>query len=109
GGSVVGNRPADAGRRSGLKSWSEHAVRLLASRAGRSAAQLHTQAGGNPFYVTELLARPQDSVPASVREAPLARVMRLSPEARALLDLFSVVPIRIEGRLVGVDASAGGL
>src|SRR5205814_6485936 len=105
----LGNHPADAVRRIVLKPLSEGAVRLLASRTGRSAMQLHAQTGGNPFYVTELLASPQDSVPASVREAALARAMRLSPEARALLDLCSVVPTRIERRLIGEEASAGVL
>src|SRR5919107_5073337 len=37
---------------------SEEAVALLARRAGRDATDLHATSGGNPFFVTELLAAP---------------------------------------------------
>ena len=52
------------------------------SRAGRRS-EVHAQTGGNPFYVTELLASPPGSVPVTVRDATLARAFRLSPPARA--------------------------
>ncbi len=45
--------------------------------------------GGNPFFVTELLATPEaqhsDAVPARVRDAMLARIARLSPAAKRVL------------------------
>ncbi len=92
--SVLGNLPADAIRRVPVAPLTEAAVARLARHAGRSAAGVHAQTGGNPFYVTELLASPSGSVPATVREATLARAMRLSPAARAVLDLCSVAPTR---------------
>jgi ATP/maltotriose-dependent transcriptional regulator MalT len=94
--SVIGNLPADVVRRVPLGPLSETAVALLASRAGRPVERIHGQTGGNPFYVTELLASPPGRIPPTVRDATLARAARLSPEARDLLELCSVVPNRLE-------------
>jgi DNA-binding CsgD family transcriptional regulator len=94
--SVLGNLPTDVIRRVPIQPLSEAAVALLASRTGRPIERIHAQTGGNPFYVTELLASPPGSIPATVREATLARTMRLSPEARAVLEFCSVVPNRVE-------------
>jgi len=52
--------------------------------------------GGNAFYVTEVLAAPGWTVPLSVTDAVLARVSRLPPDARALVDLVSVAPGGLE-------------
>jgi tetratricopeptide (TPR) repeat protein len=81
------------------------AVRLLAERAGRDPEGLHRATGGNPFFVTEALASGGSGVPATVRDAVLARAARLSPEARELLDIASVVPLRIE--LALLERAAG--
>src|SRR5262249_52802738 len=47
--------------------------------------------GGNPFYVPEVLAAGSVTVPATVRDAVLARVSRLSPAAREVASLASVL------------------
>src|SRR4051794_3634156 len=62
--------------------------------AGGDGAALHKATGGNPFFVTEVLAAP-GGVPASVTDAVLARVGRLSPACRVALDQLSVVPSAI--------------
>jgi DNA-binding CsgD family transcriptional regulator len=67
---------------------------------------LHAQTGGNPFFVTEVLAAAGRLVPATVRDAVLARVGRLSPPVRAVVDACAVVPTRAETWLVA--ALAGG-
>ena len=56
--------------------------------------------GGNPLFVTEVLASGTDAVPLSVREAVLARASKVSPEGRQVLDLVSVVPGQVESSLV---------
>ena len=94
--SVLGNLPAEATRRVHLEPLTEVAVARLARVQGVAAGRIHAQTGGNPFYVTELLANPSGSIPATVREATLARAVKLSSEARAVLELCSVVPNRIE-------------
>src|SRR5215475_14051383 len=59
-------------------------VRELLSAAGSELdpEQLHERTGGNPFYVTEVLAAGDNEVPATVRDAVLARVARLPAAAR---------------------------
>jgi len=55
--SVVGDLPSKAVARLGLAPLSEQAVRSLAQQEHRSAEGLYVITGGNPFFVTEVLAR----------------------------------------------------
>src|SRR5450631_1342985 len=76
------------------------AVGELAKNSGRDAAQLHQITGGNPFFVSEALACPCDSVPETVRDAVLARLMRCSPPARELAEIVSMSPGKTEAWLI---------
>ena len=93
---VLGAIPQDAVQRIRLPLLSEKAVAQLARRVGRSDEGLHALTGGNPFFVTEVLAGERDRVPASVQDAVLARAAWLSDAARALLGPIAVVPGRAE-------------
>jgi DNA-binding CsgD family transcriptional regulator len=99
---VTGELPSGVTRRVRLRPLSAGAVRTLAREAGRSAGELHAITGGNPFFVTELLAAGDDEgeVPVTVRDAVLARVARVSPNARAVLELAAVVPARTDASLI---------
>jgi DNA-binding CsgD family transcriptional regulator/tetratricopeptide (TPR) repeat protein len=68
-------------------------VRELAAASGSSLDpdELHRETGGNAFYVTEVLAAPDGFVPATVRDAVLARAHRLSPAARQVLAAMAVL------------------
>jgi DNA-binding CsgD family transcriptional regulator/tetratricopeptide (TPR) repeat protein len=94
--SVLGTLPPRTVRRLPLAALSEAAVATLAGRSGPVAHDVHALSGGNPFFVTELLASSGGSVPATIREATLARAQRLSGAARELLNLCSVVPDRTD-------------
>jgi DNA-binding CsgD family transcriptional regulator len=94
--SVLGALPPRTVRRLPLAPLSEVAVATLAGRAGPIARDMHARTGGNPFFVTELLASPGGSVPVTIREATLARAQRLSGPAREVLNLCSVVPDRTD-------------
>ncbi len=89
---VIGDLPRAATHRISLSPLSEAAVAQLARQAGQPSANLHRITGGNPFFVTEALAAVADSVPVSVRDAVLARAMRLTPDARNIAELACVVP-----------------
>lgn len=91
---VIGEWRHDSTLRVQLKALSLSAVRQLAA-GSRDPVSLHQMTGGNPFLVTEMLER-DEAVPATVREAVLARRGRLSTDARTVLDLASIVPSRIE-------------
>ena len=88
-----------------LEPLSLEAVRTLAEPMGRDGDAVFAATGGNPFFVGELLASPSGELPANVRDAVLGRASHLDGEARALLDLVSVVPPRAELWLV--EAIAG--
>ena len=101
----AGRRPPAAPRgRRGLPGWakrvelaplSRDAVGELAGDDGDADA-LHAATGGNPFFVTEAIGAGLERTPPTVRDAVLARAARLSPSARASLEMMSVVPGRTE-------------
>jgi DNA-binding CsgD family transcriptional regulator/tetratricopeptide (TPR) repeat protein len=72
------------------------AVRELSGAAGADPGAVLGATGGNPFFVTEVLANPEVAVPATVRDAVLARLDGLGDATRRSLELLSVVPGRAE-------------
>ena len=103
---ALGGLPAAAMFRMPLVPLSEAAVAQLAREAGRPAKGLYGITGGNPLFVTEVLAAGAASVPPTVRDAVLARTARLSPAARAVAELVSVVPGKTEPFLLEQAAQA---
>ncbi|HEX9855931.1 MAG TPA: AAA family ATPase [Acidimicrobiia bacterium] len=85
------------------------AVRTLASAHRLDARRLHDMTGGNPFFVTEAIAA-GGSLPATVQDAVLARVSRMDPDARLVIEAVSIAPRRLELEhvfpLVGVPRDA---
>jgi DNA-binding CsgD family transcriptional regulator/tetratricopeptide (TPR) repeat protein len=79
-----------------LAPLSPAAVAQLAEPYGVDAADLHRVTGGNPFFVTEVLASGNGSIPSSARDAVLARAARLTSEARALLEAVAIAPSQVE-------------
>jgi DNA-binding CsgD family transcriptional regulator/tetratricopeptide (TPR) repeat protein len=86
---------------------SEAAVIELAEPHGIDGRELYRHTGGNPFFVTEVLAAGGERLPETVRDAVFARAARLSRPARALLDAIAVVPGQVELWLL--EALAGEL
>jgi DNA-binding CsgD family transcriptional regulator/tetratricopeptide (TPR) repeat protein len=79
-----------------LQPLSPAAVAHLSAPAGRDGAAVHAVTAGNPFYVTETLAAPPGTTPASVADAVLSRVRRLGPATVAALEQLAVVPNLVE-------------
>jgi DNA-binding CsgD family transcriptional regulator/tetratricopeptide (TPR) repeat protein len=105
--SVIADLPRASLRRMFLSPLSAVAVARLAGSAGRSSEGLHNITGGNPLFVTEVLAADSASVPATVRDAVLARAARLSPAARHTAELVSVVPGKTESWLLEKTVGPG--
>jgi DNA-binding CsgD family transcriptional regulator/tetratricopeptide (TPR) repeat protein len=82
-----------------LSPLSRAAVQSLAAGTGRDAAAVHALTRGNPFFVTETLAAPRDEVPASVKDAVLARLRGLDADCREALERLSVVPSHVSPEL----------
>ena len=96
-------------RRIPLARLSREAVERLA--AGRSG--IFELTGGNPFYVTEVLAGEPASIPPMVRDAVLARAAKLAPDARKVVEIASLIPGRAEIALLdaaddAIEAAARG-
>jgi DNA-binding CsgD family transcriptional regulator len=112
--SVLGDLPRQAVRHIPLRPLSSLAVEQLATEAKRRVPNLHAVTGGNPFFVTEILAGSDGSdgsdradvvLPATVSDAVVGRASRLSQQARKLLDLASIAAAPIE---LPVLAAAAG-
>lgn len=97
---VLGDFPPEHTQRLLLAPLTETAVEQLALQAHHSPAGIFGATLGNPFFVTEVLKNEEGRVPETVRDAVLTRVARLSPSARDILDLASVVPGSVELWLV---------
>jgi DNA-binding CsgD family transcriptional regulator len=93
---VIGDLPRTHTHRMLLLPLSESAVTRLATQAGRPSKGLYSVTGGNPLFVTEVLASVADAVPTTVRDAVLARTVRLSSAAREIAELVCVVPGKTE-------------
>jgi DNA-binding CsgD family transcriptional regulator len=83
-----------------LRGLSEDAVRQLAADHDADVGSIVGLTAGNPFLVVEMLAA-GEVLPASVRDATLARVARLSPDARGLVEIAAVVGQRVPPDLLG--------
>jgi DNA-binding CsgD family transcriptional regulator/tetratricopeptide (TPR) repeat protein len=110
---TLGELPARAAERVVLAPLTLAAVATLAGSADVDHAALHERTGGNPFFVSEVLATGTTEIPETVRDAVLARAARLDAGARMLLDAVAIEPSRAElwllealaeGELAGLDA-----
>jgi DNA-binding CsgD family transcriptional regulator/tetratricopeptide (TPR) repeat protein len=75
-----------------LAALSPAAVAQLAEPHGVDAGELYRKTGGNPFFVVEALAAQAEEIPATVRDAVVARAARLSAQASRLLNAVAIVP-----------------
>jgi DNA-binding CsgD family transcriptional regulator/tetratricopeptide (TPR) repeat protein len=92
-------------RRIDLPPLTEAGVRHLAEGTTHSPHELYELTGGNPFFLVEVLTDPRTEVPASARDAVLARAAHLSASARATLDLAALDSWHVDPEIV---ARAGG-
>jgi predicted ATPase len=118
---VLGDLPRVATNRLQLLPLSKSSVYALASAENQAeqANKLFDTTGGNPFFVTEVLASKGAGIPSTVRDAVLARATRLSPSARVLLEAAAVIGLRVEpwllSNITGADSAkveeciAGGM
>ena len=91
---VLGDLATTAGTvRLTVPPLSPDAVRRLADEAASplDPGELHERTGGNAFYVTEVLAAGGGTVPATVRDAVLARTSRLPEDATRVLAAAAVL------------------
>lgn len=88
-----------------VSALSQEAVRSLAQGKAVDTLTLHRLTNGNPFFITEVLAG-ESGIPATVRDAVLARTVRLSAGARSVLEAAAVIGSRMEPWLLSKVSSA---
>ena len=98
---MVGDLATVAGvSRLKLEALSLDAVARMAEGRAVDAGGVHRLTGGNPFYVSEVLDAGGGDIPATVRDAVLARAAHLSPTATSVLEAAAVSPPHIESWLL---------
>lgn len=107
---MLGELPARGTVRLDLAPLSRAAVAQLNDDSAWNTDDLLQVTGGNPFFVTEVLAASSDDVPATVSDAVLARLERAGPLCRQALERLSVwsgeLPHELADAVLG-DASDG--
>ena len=99
---VLGALGSTVASRLRLTSLTSDAVRAMAAPTSLDPGELFELTGGNPFYVSEVLASPGSVVPPTVVDAVLARVRTLSQAAQTALDRLAVIPSGAEVGLLRV-------
>jgi DNA-binding CsgD family transcriptional regulator/tetratricopeptide (TPR) repeat protein len=93
---AVGDLPAGSVAELPVPPLSPAAVEALAAGTAIDVEALHRATGGNPFFVGEVLAGGGEGMPASVRDAVLVRVARLSMDGQEVVRAASVLGMPCE-------------
>ena len=110
---VLGDLVASPGAcRVQLTPLSRSAIAALVDGHGLDPADVHRRTAGNPFFLSQILAQPDAPMPASVRDAVLARTAGLAPPVRHCLELLSCTPEPVGPELLdalGVSTATVGV
>jgi DNA-binding CsgD family transcriptional regulator len=97
-------------RRYAVPPLSEAAVARLAAGQRRDVPELYRVTGGNPFFVTEVLASEGEGIPETVTDAVVGRLTRVSPGSRRAAEVVAVLgipaPVHVVGGLIENTAEA---
>lgn len=81
-----------AGHQLRVRPLSRAAVATLVAESGRDPDEVLSLTAGNPFFVQEIAAATGETLPATVRDAVLARTVGLPPTAHDVLALLACAP-----------------
>jgi DNA-binding CsgD family transcriptional regulator/tetratricopeptide (TPR) repeat protein len=97
---VIGELPPKSLTRIKLDGLTPQGVADLIGDDVADLDEIFALTDGNPLFVSEVIASGLEGVPMSVQDSVLARAVRLSPGARRVLELVSVVPGGAERSLI---------
>jgi ATP/maltotriose-dependent transcriptional regulator MalT len=97
---VIGDLPPQNLIRVHLDHLSEQAIASMVEDKPFDVDEILSLTGGNPLFVTEVVASGIETVPSSVQDSVLARASKVSPGARRVLDLVSIAPGHLDSSLV---------
>jgi DNA-binding CsgD family transcriptional regulator len=93
---VLGQIYSDSLTRLQLTPFSRQAVEKMASVKGYNGVDVFNITGGNPFYVTEILASYSSGVPDNVRDSILSVYNRQEEDTKMLWEMLSIFPAGFE-------------
>ncbi|HWN87928.1 MAG TPA: AAA family ATPase, partial [Chitinophagaceae bacterium] len=79
-----------------LTSLSRNAGEKLAQEKGWSGEDVYSISGGNPFYVTEILANYSRGIPDNIKDSILSVYNRMDEKAKHIWQILSVLPSAFE-------------
>lgn len=88
---VIGGLPPSSLERISLKPLSRDGVAAMIGTGELDPDRVVDLTGGNPLFVHEIVMSGTEHIPASISASILARVATLTPRARRLLDVVSVM------------------
>jgi DNA-binding CsgD family transcriptional regulator/tetratricopeptide (TPR) repeat protein len=93
---ILGDLSPQTFTRVQLRPLSKEAVYKMAGQKGYDAANVYNISGGNPFYVTEILASYSPGVPENIKDAILAVYNRQEKGTKNAWEICSVIPEGLE-------------
>jgi DNA-binding CsgD family transcriptional regulator/tetratricopeptide (TPR) repeat protein len=93
---ALGSLPREHTGRVDLQPLSRQSVAILAHQHSVRTDLLFELTQGNPFYLTEVLSTPSDTLPETVIRFISSKLAALSPAARQLCELISTIPNEAE-------------
>ncbi len=83
-----------------LDPLSPETVRAMATAQGYDADKVYSLTGGNPFYVTEILAKYSQGIPEKIKDSILTNFRTRPENVKVLWELLSVFPSEIESDVI---------
>jgi len=93
---TLGQLSRDSFTRLQLVPLSRQAVDKMAAERGYKGEDVYSISGGNPFYVTEILASYSPGIPDNIRDSVLSVYNRLDEKAKHVWQILSVLPSAFE-------------
>jgi DNA-binding CsgD family transcriptional regulator len=93
---VLGQLPSDSFTRLQLSPLSREAVAKMAEQRGYKGEDVFSISGGNPFYVTEILASYSPGVPDNIKDAILSVYLQQEKGTKNAWEMCSVIPEGLE-------------
>lgn len=97
---ILGQLPRDFFTRIALTPLSKQAVEILATTKGYKGEDVYSISGGNPFYVTEILANYSPGIPVNIKDSILSVYNRQDEKTKQVWQLLSAAPNGMEVRLL---------
>lgn len=93
---VLGHLPPDSFTRIQLMPLSKQAVEKMAAAKGYKGEDVYSISGGNPFYVTEILASYSHGIPENIKDSILSVYNRLDDTTKKVWQILSIMPTGFE-------------